>query len=52
VDGSVPLDLQMLFEQCYDRGPYRRKVRHQREHVLPPLTDGQWSWAAQRLPSN
>jgi hypothetical protein len=48
-DGSVALDLQALFEQCYDRGPYQRKVRYLRESVVPPLSAEQWSWASQVL---
>jgi hypothetical protein len=51
-DGSVRLDLQVLFEQCYERGPYRRKVRYQRESITPPLSAEQWSWAASRLPTS
>ena len=48
-DGVVPLDLQAVFEQCYDRGPYRRKVRYQWDSLIPPLPDEQRSWIAERL---
>jgi hypothetical protein len=48
-DGAVPLDLQVLFQQCYDRGPYRRKVRYRLDELVPPLAAEDRSWAAERL---
>jgi hypothetical protein len=48
-DGFVPLDLQMLFAQCYDRGPYRRKVRYRLDDLDPPVLADRRSWVAQRL---
>jgi hypothetical protein len=48
-DGVVSLDLQALFEQCYDRGPYRRKVRYRLEDLVPPLAAEQRSWVTERL---
>lgn len=45
-DGDVPLDLQAAFMRCYDAGPYRREIRHDRDQPEPPLTPEQNTWAS------
>jgi hypothetical protein len=48
-EDEVSLDLQWLFNQAYDRGPYRRgAVDYQREPE-PPLDPDDTEWLAQRL---
>lgn len=48
-DGSVPLDLQIVFDRCYDAGPYRRRIRYDLAQIVPPLTASQAEWAARIL---
>jgi hypothetical protein len=43
-DGSVPLDLQAVFDRCYDTGPYEDRIDYSRP-PLPPLTPEQAEWA-------
>jgi hypothetical protein len=44
----VAIDLQPVFEHCYDSGPYRRSVRYS-EPPVPPLRADQTEWAARLL---
>ncbi len=48
-DGDVPLDLQAVFDRCYDAGPYRRRVRYDPSFIVPPLDSDQLEWVKQRL---
>jgi Protein of unknown function (DUF4058) len=48
-DPPVPLDLQAVFNRCYDAGPYRREVRYREVEPVPPLTPEHAQWAAERL---
>ena len=43
-DGDVPLDLQAVFDRCYDSGPYRRRVRYDPARINPPLRPDQIEW--------
>ncbi len=43
-DGPVPVDLQAVFERCYDTGPYRRRVRYDPARIVPPLRPEQTEW--------
>jgi hypothetical protein len=36
-DASVPVNLQAVFDRCYDTGPYRRRVRYEPQRIAPPL---------------
>lgn len=36
-DPDVRIDLQAVFDHCYDAGPYRRRVRYDRDEIVPPL---------------
>jgi len=48
-DGAVALDLQAVFDRCYDAGPYRRRVRYDLNRIDPPLSADQHAWALQLL---
>lgn len=41
----VPLDLQVVFDRCYDEALYARRVRYHEHRPEPPLTDEQARWA-------
>ncbi len=43
-DPDVPLDLQAVFDRCYDTGPYRRRLDYHAAAVVPPLTAAQDAW--------
>lgn len=44
--GAVALDLQEVFQRCYDAGPYRRRVRYGAAEIVPPLAEEHAQWAA------
>ncbi len=46
-DPSVMLDLQSVFDRCYDAGPYSREIRYGADSVIPPLRPDQAAWAEQ-----
>ncbi len=48
-DGGVAVDLQVVFNRCYDAGPYRRRVRYRETMPEPPLDDPRTLWAKQRI---
>lgn len=48
-DGSISLDLQAVFDRCYDAGPYRREINYRTVSPVPPLSDEQAAWVAARL---
>jgi hypothetical protein len=48
-DADVPVDLQSVFNRCYDAGPYLREIAYGVDQVIPPLRTGQADWAAQFL---
>ncbi|CAN5818866.1 DUF4058 family protein [soil metagenome] len=45
VDEHSPLDLQAVFDQCYDAGPYRRRPPYRDGQAIPPLPPEQAAWA-------
>jgi hypothetical protein len=47
-DRDVKIDLQLVFDRCYDTGPYRRSNPYRRPPE-PPLSPEQAAWAAQLL---
>lgn len=49
-DGAVSVDLQAVFDRCYDAGPYRREIRYEKDQPVPPLTPEQAQWAKSFLP--
>jgi Protein of unknown function (DUF4058) len=42
----VELDLQAVFNLCYDRGPYHRRIRYLENELVPPLREEDRDWAA------
>ncbi len=44
--GGVALDLQQVFQRCYDTGPYHRRVRYGEAPIEPPLAEPHAQWAA------
>ena len=48
-DPSVTLDLQSVFDRCYDAGPYAREIRYGTDAVVPPLRPEQAAWAERIL---
>jgi hypothetical protein len=44
-DQPVAMDLQVVFDRCYDTGPYRRRVRYQENAPVPALKPDQAEWA-------
>ena len=44
-DPPVTLDLQAVFDRCYDAGPYAREVRYGVDAVIPPLDPDWAAWA-------
>jgi hypothetical protein len=41
----VTLDLQAVFDRCYDAGPYAREVRYGVDVLVPPLDPDRAEWA-------
>lgn len=48
-DPPVNVDLQAVFDRCYDTGPYRRRVRYAETAPVPPLKAEQAEWAMRLL---
>ncbi len=44
-DGSIAVDLQKVFQRCYETGPYHRRLDYQALKPDPPLSAGQAKWA-------
>jgi hypothetical protein len=48
-DPSVTLDLQPVFERCYDAGPYLREIRYGEDELIPSLPPERNPWLSQIL---
>ncbi len=48
-DPPVNVDLQAVFDRCYDTGPYRRRVRYAEVVPPPPLPSEQQEWVDKLL---
>jgi hypothetical protein len=46
-DAAVLLDLQTVFDRCYDEGPYAREIDYGEYQVVPPLSADQAAWATE-----
>ncbi len=44
-DGHVSVDLQAVFDRCYDVGPYRKRIDYRREKPEIPLDRRSAAWA-------
>jgi hypothetical protein len=43
-DPAVPVDLQAVFDRCYDAGPYRREIDYANPEAAPPLGErAEWA---------
>ena len=47
-DPSVPLDLQSVFNRCYDAGPYAREIDYGHDPIVPPLSADREAWVVER----
>ena len=43
-DQAVLLDLQAVFDRCYDAGPYSREILYGEVGIVPPLRPEQAAW--------
>jgi hypothetical protein len=48
-DQPIVVDLQAVFDRCYDAGPYRRRVRYHEISPVPPLRPDHAEWATRLL---
>ena len=48
-DGNVRVELQAVFDRCYDAGPYRRRVAYDPARMAPALRPEQAEWVARVL---
>ncbi len=46
-DSPVTVDLQSVFNRCYDAGPYAREIHYGVDTVIPALSADQAAWAAE-----
>ncbi len=44
-DPEALIDLQAVFDRCYDAGPYSREISYGEDAVIPALHPGQATWA-------
>jgi hypothetical protein len=51
-DRPVEIDLQAIFDRCYDRGPYRREINYSKEPPPPALSPERLAWVQERLAAN
>ncbi len=48
-DADVIIDLQSIFDRCYDAALYARRVRYYEKSPVPALTETQERWVKERL---
>ncbi len=48
-DSAVTVDLQNVFDRCYDAGPFAREIRYGEDPIIPPLQSDRVGWAARVL---
>jgi hypothetical protein len=46
-DPPVTLDLQAVFDRCYNAGPYQQEIRYGVDAIIPPLEPVKAAWAAE-----
>lgn len=44
-EGYVVVELQPVFDRCYDTGSYRREIDYLHDELVPPLSDSRRVWA-------
>lgn len=48
-DPAVRVELQPVFERCYDAGPHSRRLRYDPASSNPPLGCEEFEWATRLL---
>jgi len=48
-DAGVLLDLQAVFDRCYDEGPYAREIDYSESQIVPALSADQAAWVKEIL---
>ena len=48
-DAAISLDLQAVFDRCYDAGPYAREVDYSETQIVPALDADQAAWVTAML---
>jgi hypothetical protein len=51
-DSDVVVDLQSVFNRCYQTGRYRRRVRYAQWSLVPPLCADRMQWVQRILREN
>jgi Protein of unknown function (DUF4058) len=48
-DAAISLDLQAVFDRCYDAGPYAREIDYSESQIVPALSADQAAWVTEIL---
>ncbi len=48
-DAAISLDLQAVFDRCYDAGPYAREIDYGESQIVPPLDANHAAWVTAML---
>jgi hypothetical protein len=48
-DAAISLDLQAVFDRCYDAGPYAREIDYSESQIVPALDANQAAWVTALL---
>jgi hypothetical protein len=48
-DADVTVDLQAVFDRCYEAGQYQREIDYLKDEPTPPLPSDRAAWAKQRI---
>ena len=48
-DQPVTVDLQAVFNRCYDDGQYQREINYQKDAIVPPLSEAKQEWVDELL---
>jgi hypothetical protein len=48
-DAAIALDLQAVFDRCYDAGPYAREIDYSDSQIVPALDAKQAAWVMEIL---
>ena len=48
-EGEIPIDLQAVFDRCYDVGSYEMWAEYQKNQLIPPLAPEKADWATALL---
>jgi hypothetical protein len=48
-EGYVTVELQQVFDRCYDTSSYGREIDYRRAQLEPPLDEARRAWARERI---